>query len=55
MRSPAQALKDPKPGDRFRDKHGRIIVIRPLGKGEKRDLALWRKAMRGAEVLHVAD
>lgn len=45
--------RDPLPGDRLKDRFGQIIIVRELGPGESRDLALWRRAMKGAWILEV--
>jgi hypothetical protein len=46
--------KDPRPGDVLIDANGHKHVVMPLGPGCRLDLKAWRKAMKGAEVLHVA-
>jgi len=42
-------------GDKLKDRNGQIIVVPLLGPGETRDLLLWRKAMKDAEVIEVSN
>ncbi len=46
---------DPRAGDVLKDRTGQTIVVRHHGPGEFRDLKIWRKAMRGAKVIHCAN
>jgi len=46
---------DPRPGDVLIDANGHKHVVMPLGPGMRIDLKAWRKAMKDAEVLHVAN
>ena len=41
----------PQPGDQLRDASGQVIVVRPLARGEFRDLTIWRKQMKDAEII----
>lgn len=51
---PRDPRKDPLPGDLLKDTSGQLHRVQALGPGETRDIALWRKAMRGATVIETA-
>lgn len=55
LKAARNPLRNPKIGDRVKDRYGHECVLRPLGPGESFDVRLWRKAMKGGTVLHVAD